>query len=332
MKAEQQVLPPESKGLAVFDPHRARLAEIEREEATLVFDYETKEGEKAARSHVHTLRLSKKPVDDVRKAEKAASLEYGRKVDSEGNAIIDALDRMIDRHVKPLAEKEQCETSRIEAHRLIIEYIRSIQGDATQPSEFLAAQCKILSAIVVDESLEEFRDEAAITYAERSTALQTAYQAAVKREQEETELAALRAEKVKRDQQDRDAQLAREAEDRGRIAAETAAKTQQVAIEAREKAASERAERAEAEARLAQERAARAAQDAREQAEREAKAVADKTALEQARREADIEHKKAINYEVLADLIEFAGVSEKTGKMVVAALFSGRVRHVKATY
>ena len=330
--AQQEVLPPDNQGLAVYNEFRAKLAELQRENDSLVFDYATVGGEKAARSHVYKLRQTKTPVEKARKDEKAASLEYGRKVDAEGKAIIDAIDAMIERHAAPLREKEQREAQRIEQHRLIIDYIRNIQGDASQPSEFLAAQCKALAAVVVDESLEEFRDEAAIAYAERSTALQAAYHAAVKREQEEAELAALRAEKAARDKADAEAKIAAEAEERGRIAAESAARRDQEAAAMREKAASERAERAEAEARLAQERAIHAQQEAAEKAARDAKAAADKAEAERAAPEADLEHRRTVNNAVLADLIEFAGVSQATGKMVILALFSGKVRHIKLEY
>ena len=328
----QELLPAESQGLAVYNEFRARVAELQREESSLVFDYGSPAGEKAARSHIYRLRQTKPPVEAARKAEKAASLEYGRKVDAEGKEIIDMIDAMIERHAKPLLEKEQREAERVRTHRLIIDYILSIQGDASQSSEFLAAQCGILSAVVVDESLEEFRDEAAIAYAERSTALQAAYAAAVKREQEDAELAALRAEKAERDRKDHEARIAAEAAAKATADAQAAAQREQEVSSARERAASERAERAEADARLAQERAAHAAQDAKEQAERDAKSAAEKVEQERLAREADLEHRKAINNAVLADLVEFAGVSEATGKMVILALFSGKVRHIKLEY
>ena len=177
----QELLSADPQGLAVYNEFRARVAELQREESSLVFDYASKEGEKAARSHIYKLRQTKAPVDAARRAEKAASLEYGRKVDAEGNAIIDMIDAMIERHATPLREQEQREAERVRTHRLIIDYILSIQGNASQPSEFLAAQCASLAAVIVDESLEEFRDEAAVAFAARSTELQHAYAAAVRR-------------------------------------------------------------------------------------------------------------------------------------------------------
>ena len=328
----QELLPAEPQGLAVYNEFRARVAELQREEASLVFDYASKDGEKAARSHIYKLRQTKAPVDAARKAEKAASLEYGRKVDAEGNAIIDMIDAMIERHLCPLREQEQREAERVRTHRLIIDYILSIQGNASQPSEFLAAQCACLAAVVVDESLEEFRDEAAIAYAARSTELQHAYAAAVRREAEDAELAALRAEKLERDRSDREAKIAADAAAQATADAASAARREQAAAQAREAAANERIQRAEAEAKLATERAHRAAQDATEAAEREAKAAALRDEQNRLAREADIEHRRKVNNEVLADLIEKAGVSETTGVWVVKAIFSGWIRHVTLNY
>src|SRR3954454_6832415 len=81
--------------LAVYNPFRAELAEFKAQNATLIFDYESPKGNKEARSHVYKLRQSKAAVEKARKEEKAASLEYGRKVDAEAKTIMEEIEAMI---------------------------------------------------------------------------------------------------------------------------------------------------------------------------------------------------------------------------------------------
>lgn len=323
---------PASGGLEVYSPFRARVAEIIEANKSVVFDYSTNKGQQEARSYVHTLRLSKKPIEDCRVRAKAESLEYGRKVDAEGKQLIGLLDDMIEHHMRPIREAEEREAQRLADIAAQMDFIRSLTGNSGMAPDELRALLGKLHAVIVDDSYGEFEDEAKGLKSEQLQALSSALTDADKRVANEAELAKLRQEAAEREQRDREAQIARDAADKARADAEQRAATEKAAAEARERAEHERAERAEAEAKLARERADRAAQDAEERVRREAAQQAERERAELAAREADIEHKRVINNEVLADLMEHAGVSDQTAKMVIVALFSGRVRHIKVVY
>lgn len=149
---------------------------------------------------------------------------------------------------------------------------------------------------------------------------------------------------------EREEQIRREASERARIEAEARAKFEREESMRREleaKLAAERAEmeKAEAEqrARLAEERAERERQEAQEREEqarieatqaerRRQEAEAAKAKAEQEKRERDQEHRRTYNREAVADLISAAGLNEETGRAVVTAILSGKVRHVAISY
>jgi phage-related minor tail protein len=339
---EGEWLPP-GNALDVYRPFYTELSVLKQKTLKEVFDYTSKEGLKTAKSYAFKLRKSRKPMKDAHDKAKVDYLDVIRRIDSQYNELDGKLDEIIEIVEAPIKEAEAREAERIDSHQKVIEFIEVLVADALMNSADIAAMQKHLAAVVVDESLEEFQAEAATLHAERTALLQAAYEGAIKREAEEAELAALRAEKAERDKRDHEARIAQEAADKARAEAEAQALREREAAESREKAERARAERAEAETRAAIENAAKAQREAEERTSKAArdteerirleheKAEAD-ARLEQQRREADLEHRRTVNNEVLADLIQFAGVSEATGKMVIGALFSGRVRHIRLDY
>lgn len=336
--AEQFVIPAGDKPLAAYDPFRSQLEAMKAANATVVFDYSKPAGIKEARSYIHKIRLSKKPVDDARVAAKAAALAYGRKVDAEANEIIQALDSMIDQHLKPIEEAEERERLRVADIRSQIAFIGSLTATALDTPKHIEAQLTRLAGVTVDDSFAEFEAEAIALYTERMDALNAALAGAKKREAEEAELAALRAEKAKRDQEDRERQLAIEAAERARLDAEAEAEARRQDAErlaqaeidaaaARERAERERAERAEADAREAEERAARAV-EAEQARVREEQRQAE---LARVKREADTAHKAKINREAAAALQKI-GLSDALAKSVIAAIVSGKVPRCRIDY
>lgn len=358
--AENEVIPVEGEllspetAIAVYEPFLAKLAELEAENALMVFDYTTKAGQAAARSHVYKLRQSKRPLKDAHDRAKAASLVYIRTLDGKLNEYIGRVDSMVDVHMKPIEEAEAREDERIKAHQQVLDYIAGFTADASMPSADIQKMLDTLAAVVVDESLEEFEEEAHTLQYQRVTALSDVLVSAQKREAEELELAALRAEKAARDQRDHEARIAQEAADkaraeteaameRGRIAAEAAARTEREVAEAREKADKARIEAAEAEAAAAIENAAKAQRDAEEKA---AQAVRDaeerirlareteatEQRLAQERREADMAHRAAINREAAGAFVTFAELNPDQAKAVVIAIALGHIPNVRIAY
>jgi len=125
-------------------------------------------------------------------------------------------------------------------------------------------------------------------------------------------------------QKEREEQIAKEAAENARIAAEQAAAAEV------ERAKREKAE-AEAAAKAAQERAEREKQEAIEAERQRVAAVQAELNAEAARREKDTANKKRVNNEILADLAT-AGLDDATAKLVITAMAKGLVRNVKISY
>jgi hypothetical protein len=95
--------------IAEYTPFRQQLAELKANNEALVFEYETVEGEKEARSHINTIRLSKGAVERTKKELSADLLVRTRLINDEAKQIIAALDDAIEVHMKPLEEKAERE-------------------------------------------------------------------------------------------------------------------------------------------------------------------------------------------------------------------------------
>lgn len=174
------------------------------------------------------------------------------------------------------------------------------------------------------------------------------------RAREEKRQAAIKA------QQERDAEIARQAAEQARLDAENAAKAERESAARRELDAKMAQERAEREAEEAKQRAIEAEQRAvREKAEAEERAARQKVEAEaraklaaeqaaaaerrrieleaqqqreeQERRERNKRHCAAINNEALNDLM-LTGLTEDQAKSVVTAIAKGKVRNVAINY
>ena len=104
--------------LEVFDPVAAQIAEMKEKNANLVFDYEDKQGNKDARSHIATLRRLKKPITETHKLAKAEAKKFCDALDDKKRELIGVVEEMIKVHHEPVWEIEQREAA-IEAERLL---------------------------------------------------------------------------------------------------------------------------------------------------------------------------------------------------------------------
>lgn len=326
MENTAEILPMET-GIAVYKPYRNQLAEMKKNNASLLFDYESPAGNKDARSHVFKLRKTKAAVEGARKDEKAASLEYGRKVDAEAKEITAEIEAMIDVHQSVLDEIEQREKKRIDDINARIALLVMYQQCAGHDSSETTVALENLKAIVVDESYGELQLEAHKAKALAIQAQEGQHAVALKSEAETAELERLRKEAALRAQQDYEASIRKDAADKAKAEAEekarrdneaatARAKAEADAITARAKADAEaaerarkeaegRAEKAEADRIAAEVKAKQDAIDAAEKAEREKreaiKQEQDRIAAEaraeegaKAKREADQVHRETI--------------------------------------
>ena len=331
MSIASNVLPMPEQQIVAYNEFRAQLAELKATNEKTVFQYADPKGNKAARSYVHKLRLTKGEVERVRKQEKAASLEYGRKVDAGAKEIIEEIEAMISVHERPLLEIENKEKERVAAIRARIDKIKAFQECNGHDSEETAHVLQKLRAVKLDESFAEFLAEATQEIEKAILAQETQQAIAVEREAQAAELARLQKAEAERRQKERDEAIAREATEKAEAAAREAA--ERAKEEARKKAlqaeaaANAKIAAAEAEARRAQEAAALAVQQERDRAEAEQRAVAE----EAERREADKKHRAKINREILVALVG-AGISEEVAKTVITVIAKGSVPNVKIVY
>lgn len=359
---ESEVLLPEDQPIAAYDPFRAQLAELKESNSKIVFDYEDPKGNKDARSHVFQLRKTKTAVDNARKEAKKQSLEYGRKVDSEGNEIITQIESMIDVHNKPLKAIEQKEKDRkveIEERFDEIVGIRQLVV-STFMSKLIAEHIDDLKKLEPDDSFDEYMAEATREHKLSMLFLQEALEIAKTAEAEKAELERLRQEQTAREQKEREEQIATEA----RLEAERKAEAQRIEVEEKaeadrieaerkaesdRKAAKENEERIEREKQeaLKREQAAireateaeerhkkeqkQAVIDAEARVQREAEEAVEVERVKAQKREANKKHRATINNKAV-DCLVAGGIPKDMAKTVITIIAKKEVDYVSISY
>jgi colicin import membrane protein len=300
------------------------IAAIEAEIRAFVPDLTTDKGRKAIAAMAYKVSQSKVVLFNLGKSLTADWKAKAKKVD-EAKATVEArLDALRDATRKPLTDWEEAEKARIAAE-VLKRQIEEAHGTALMENDLfnrareLAAKEAELARIEAERIAKE--EEAARAEAER-----------------------IAAEKAEADRKEREAQIIRDAEEKAKREAEEAAaaavrEAQRKEHEARE--AAERAEREKAEAaKRAEEEKAAAVREAEERArvesernQREAETVAKADAERKAAelKAADVEHRRAVNKEIVACLVA-AGISEKQAQNVVTSIIGGLVNHVRINY
>lgn len=190
--------------IAAYNPFRAQIAEMREINAKTVFQYHDPQGNKEARSYIHKLRLSKGEIERVRKAEKAASLEYGRKVDAEAKDLTAEIEAMIAVHQAPLDEIEEREKARVDAIECRRMDMKSQADDVSAlPAIAIKERIEYVDAITIDASFAEFQAAAIGEKMATLAILNEALAAAEKREAEAAELERLRREEEERKRKER---------------------------------------------------------------------------------------------------------------------------------
>lgn len=322
-----------ANSIAVYDEFRSQLAELKDHNGSLVFDYETPKGNRDARSHVYKLRQTRAAVEKARKAEKAASLEYGRRVDEQAKEIAAEIEAMIEVHQKPLDEIEQREKDRQAKHLARLEQMRALATPSNEPltAKQLRDRLADLESYALGAHWEEFEVDAARAKDEGISALKTQIAAREKHEAEQAELARLREEQARREREEREARIAKEAEERATKQAEERAKAEREAAERRELELKLTAERAEREKAEAEQRAARAAQETEKRMLQKVADEAARAKAEQEKREANKRHVAKVKASAIAALVE-ADVNPATAHLVVEAIAAGKVPHVRIEF
>ncbi|MDS9879316.1 hypothetical protein RMI40_31255 [Pseudomonas protegens] len=334
---------------------------VQAEVAAEVPDLTTRKGRERIASLAAKVSKSKSAVEKPGRDYLKRLKEMPKVVEAELREFVNKMDALRDETRRPLTEWEEAEDRRVAAHEQAIDRIKSHGVELGQlASEDLLDRIGKIEAVALGDSWEEFAAEAGQVKDQVLSALRDALTARQKYEDEQAELARLRADAEAREQKDREERIAREAAERARIDAEHKAQAEREATQRREQKAkaaaehremqlklqAEQAERARiqaeadrvaAEQRMEQERqaAARRQEEAAEQARQDERRRADAAAAEilrqQEAREADKAHRASINRAALEAFMA-EGMPEACAKQAVTLIAQRKIPNIAISY
>ncbi|MBJ9293551.1 hypothetical protein GHT40_04485 [Citrobacter werkmanii] len=311
-----------SSAMAVFTNNEQLdpiIEKIEKEARSLVPDVSTKKGRDAIASMAHKVARSKTYIDNAGKDLVAELKALPKQIDESRRIVRERLDALKDEVRRPLTEWE-AEQDRIKAeeamsalHAEALEM--NIKFDQELEAKFEADH---ELALLMNKDFDRDREEQRC----QSEQAQREHEERIKREA---------AEQARRDAEAKhkaeiEAAVRREAEEKAR--AELAERQR---IEAEQRA--ER-EKQEAEARAEREKAAAVeAERLKAKQEEEARLAEQKRiADEQAKREADVKHRKAVGTEIVNALTANTSISRDQAIEVLKALMDGLVPRTQINY
>lgn len=303
---------------------------IEKEARSLVPDVTTKKGRDAIASMAHKVARSKTYIDNAGKDLVAELKALPKQIDESRRIARERLDALKDEVRRPLTEWE-AEQERIAAAKAAEEERLRIEAEEKAALEALKKQIEsdhemgLLMNDAFDRELAEKKAEAERQRIAREEEIKRLAEEKAKREaaeqaQREIDAAAAR---------EREAILAKERAERERIEAQQRAEREQ--REAAERAEREKQAAVEAERRKAKEEADRIRREA-EQREQVRLAEEKRKADEQALREADVKHRKAVGVEVVKALVANTSLTRDQAIEVLTAVKDGRIPHTGISY
>ncbi|EJM92456.1 hypothetical protein [Pseudomonas sp. GM67] len=345
----------------VKDGLKPFLQAVKEEVSSQVPDLKTAKGRERIASLAAKVSKSKVAVEKPGREYLKRLKEMPKVVEAELREFVDAMDALRDETRKPLSDWETEQQARKDKHVDAVQAIHDFCADLTDVSAAdLLESITLVEAVQMGDHWEEFETEAARAKESTLTKLRAALATRQQYEAEQAELVRLRAEAEAQAQRDREAQIAREAEDRARREAEERAQAERDAATKREAEAKAAADRRELELTLQAEQAERQAVQAKadklaaeqraeqdriaaeqRQAEAVAKAQRDEIArqaaeaarvkLEAEAREADLEHKKKTNRAALEAFVA-GGMTEECAKQAITLIAQRKIPAIAITY
>ena len=340
--------------LAVFtEPAKVDpiLAAIKKVVAEFTPDTATAKGRAEIASIAHKIARSKTYLDGIGKDLVDQYKEIPKKIDANRKRIRDELDALKEEVRRPLTEWEEAEKARVQGIKdriAVIQQYVSMAGSA-ESSEAISDMINNVAAVEVDDHFAEFQAEAKAARDATLVKLYASLDAAMKREAEQAELARLRAEAAKREQEERDRKIAEAAAEKAKRDAEEAAARERAESERKAKEEREAAERRELELKLAAEKAERERLEAIERAEREKVAAVEaerkrqeeaervrlaeeaREKAENERRAADLAHREGI-HRAIRDALKANGIPANHAAAVVSLISTGSIPFVTVEY
>lgn len=307
------------------------ISKIESESRSITFDITTKEGQATCRSLAAKIASAKSTLDKAGKAKKDEYTVTTKLIDADRNLTKSRLQALQDEIRQPLTELEQQEAQRKTQHEINLSMISDFTDLVGAHSSAISERITTLQDEVIGDEWEEYKSQALEAKDFVLKALRSQLAETKQREDEQAELARLRAEQVQREQQEREDRIAQEATAKAQADAER--KAQQVAQEAKRK---ER-EQQEREARLIAEKEAaelRAKQQVIDAARRERDAIeAERLEAErlEVKRQANKKHRDAVFIQAKDDLVA-NGIDEETAKQVIKLIHANKISNVTINF
>ncbi|MBZ6704300.1 hypothetical protein FMJ61_22655 [Klebsiella pneumoniae] len=292
---------------------------IEKEARSLVPDVTTKKGRDAIASMAHKVARSKTYIDNAGKDLVAELKALPKQIDESRRAVRERLDALKDEVRRPLTEweaeqerikaEEDMNALHVEALAMNEEFDRQMAARIESDHEMALLMNDAFDREQAEKKAESERQRIAREEEIKRQAEEKAKREAAEQAQREIDAAAAR---------EREAILAKErAEREKREAAERAEREKQAAVEAERCKAQEEADRIRREA---------------EQREQARLAEEKRKADEQARREADVKHRKAVGVEVVKALMANTSLTRDQAIEVLTAVKDGRIPHTGISY
>ena len=335
---------PDAKDLPTYFAEAGKLDElvssIEERVKSEVIDVTTPKGRKAATSLAAKVSSSKVLIEKTAKDLTEDARKKIADVNAKRNSAVERLEKLRDDTKAPVKEWEEREEQRI---RAIMQQMLTFDTDQltamASAADLQALIEKIEAVEVTEETFQEKTEEAEALKEEALKVYRGHLATAEQREENERELAALRAEKEERErleQERAEAEAkAKAEEERKAREAEEKARREQEAKEAQERAAKEAEARAEQQRKEAEERHARELEEAKRREAEAAERERARIAQEQREKEeaeaaalADEENRKRIKAEIVSALSK---VEPRNVAGMVEAMMAGEIPHVKVT-
>ncbi|HGH0724284.1 TPA: hypothetical protein ACJHG1_002883 [Klebsiella pneumoniae] len=292
---------------------------IEKEARSLVPDVTTKKGRDAIASMAHKVARSKTYIDNAGKDLVAELKALPKQIDESRRVVRERLDALKDEVRRPLTEWE-AEQERIKAE----EAMNALHVEALAMNEEFDRQ--LAARIESDHEMALLMNDAF----DREQADKAA-EAERQRIAHEEEIKRLAAAAAAREVEQRAQREREEAAHREAVLKAQAEQAERDRIAAVQKAEADKQAAIEAERRKAQEESDRIRREA-EQREQARMAEEKRKADEQARREADVKHRKAVGTEIVKALLANTSLTRDQAIEVLAAVKDGHIPHTGISY
>lgn len=313
---------------------RALFERVSENARSVVFDMGVKKDRESLKSFAYSLARIKTTVDNHGKELVSGIKQQAAVIDADRKFWRDNMELLQEEIRKPLTDFEQAEKDRVNGHNAFIMsfvVMSAPQAYENRDSSFIEGIVSEIENTVIDDSLEEFKEQAELAKFKALDVLRAALADRQKYKAEQAELERLRIAEQQRIQQEREAQIAREAAEKATREAEEKARLEAERVQREKAEAEQREARLKAEKEAAELRAVQAAENERKRIEAEQFAQAEATRKAEEARLANVEHRKQICSEALKGLTDL-GLSVDQGKAVLNAINKGLVPHVSIKF